>query len=218
MELSKKIIGVLVGFIWIFGLPKDVLAQTDPFDELLNSDGKLVITGSVIDADSSLNDLVNNEITRKLGAENQFVASDCRDKESDNTKDVCDIYYYGEPSETRTIELVYQEEFSDTFLSILKDGKLKIISSGFSGKLNLIWSHISSYTTDTIDWAVNNCDSNTTMCDVTLLDSSSGALISEMHAVDIVYQLIGGNSESLGLYKPIFDRVALYFFLGMLQK
>lgn len=136
---TKKSLFLMVMFLFIaliIGIPNNVLAteMSDEFKQILNEEGKLVVTESTISEDRL--DFLNKYMAKYSTSEYFFGVNTVSE---DYTKCHISLNYYADPNicEGYELEIVYEEQYSDEFKSILKDGKLVLPTT--SKNMNLEW-------------------------------------------------------------------------------
>lgn len=131
-------------------VPSKVLAtfpegMSEKFKEILNKEGKLVVTDTNMGKDKRT--FLNDYLTRYQKSDYNFVIYSGNEDYS-----VCNIArnMFTNPSENESydIEVVYQEKYSDEFKSILKDGKLEILSSSKNDRKPKVSNSVSILSND----------------------------------------------------------------------
>ena len=202
MKIRKNLL-LIIMFVFVITLivliPNNVFAteeMSEQFKQILNEDGKLVVTDTTISKDKNrfLTEYLSKYSSYTSEAYYYFEVSNYNEENS-----TCDITISGQVYETHTIEIIYEEKISEEFKRILnEEGKLPISSSSKNGVGNKIDRslnikdenyHFSSYgygyTDDGILTNINMIDENLTKATIRMLNKDWKLL--EQHVVELSY-------------------------------
>lgn len=202
MKIRKNLL-LIIMFVFVITLivliPNNVFAteeMSEQFKQILNEDGKLVVTDTTISKDK------NRFLTEYLSKYSSYTSETYYYFEVSNYNEensTCDITISGQVHETHTIEIVYEEKISEKFKRILnEEGKLSISSSNkngvehkIGGSLNIndevyhftSWGYV--YNNEGILTNINMIDENLTKATIRMLNKDMKLL--EQHVVEFSY-------------------------------
>ena len=202
MKIRKNLL-LIIMFVFVITLivliPNNVFAteeMSEQFKQILNEDGKLVVTDTTISKDK------NRFLTEYLSKYSSYISEAYYYFEVSNYNEensTCDITISGQVYETHTIEIIYEEKISEEFKKILnEEGKLPISSSSKNGVENKIGRSLSIkdenyhftswgmvYNNDGILTNINMIDENLTKATIRMLNKDGKVL--EQHIVEFSY-------------------------------
>jgi len=181
MKKMGKILGIFT-FIMMF-IPSLVFAEemNEAFNQILNEDGKLVITQTTSGDKLSL---INDILMRIQVGEGPdfFRAEECNENFTS-----CRIIYgtFENFIDEQWIDLVWDEEKSEQFLNVIGD-KVTITSNSLDGRERLLWNFIGSLDTNTYQIQFSGCNDDYTSC--TFEVSLTSEYKPEKHVTAIEYK------------------------------
>lgn len=167
-------------------------SMSDEFREILNGEGKFVVTGTTMEDDAD--ELVLYEEIQKYGTDEYFFSIFFH---ADAGTGSITLNYYGDghAPETHTVEVVFAESFSDEFATILNDvHKFQVPSSTKDGVEELIAVKLSQMSNGSQMFEVARdrndneliINGDYTKATIVMMDSERRRPI-ERHIVDLVY-------------------------------
>ena len=202
MKIRKNLL-LIIMFVFVITLivliPNNVFAteeMSEQFKQILNEDGKLVVTDTTISKDKNrfLTEYLSKYSSYTSEAYYYFEVSNYNEENS-----TCDITISGQVYETHTIEIIYEEKISEEFNKILnEEGKLPISSSSKNGVENKIGRSLNindenyhftpcgyGYNNDGVLTNINMIDENLTKATIRMLNKDGKVL--EQHIVEFSY-------------------------------
>lgn len=153
----------------------------------LTKDGNLTITSSTTEDKKNLinNYIFNIELSENL----KFILGECNEN-----IDKCKIGLYNSSYkliEQHTINIKYEEKYSEKFQRLTKDGNIIINSSGDNREV--ISQYLSGFYTNEnlneISYSVQNCNDDVTVCTISMSETIDNInRVTEQHVVKIIYE------------------------------
>ena len=143
--------------------------------------GKLVIKESNLVGDKI--EIIRNAVSKFSDDKNNFMVDSCN---ADYTNCRINRYYDNGNLEQHDVGTIYNEEYSEEFKKLSKNGKLVINSSTIGEKENLVWEYLNSLWTSDLSFNVSSCNEDATKCAVTMFQNNPYR--TETHVMNVVYE------------------------------
>lgn len=145
------------------------------------TDGKLVIKESNLSDDKI--EIIRNSVSKFNNDKYSFNVDSCN---ADYTNCRINRHYNYGTLEQHDVDIIYNEEYSEEFKKLSKDGKLVINSSTIGEKENLVREYLNGLWTTDISFNVSSCNEDATKCAVTMFQNNPYR--TETHVMNFVYE------------------------------
>lgn len=166
-----------------------MLTMSDEFKQILNEEGKLVITDTTMAEDKTM--FIWEYLQRY--ATDTYVFNVWEFNEENST---CNISL-STGGESYWVDVVFEEQYSDDFKAILKDGKFQIPASNKNGVSERLSSYLYTISNEKYSYqiACNNTmegsfpyiDENGTKATIKIVDKTNNWRVAEQHVVELSY-------------------------------